>query len=113
MAVTSVSYNRMIIDSDFVLSGADYHHSETLLRQNIQTIFGNLLGQKDICTFFSSIVYIGFDKKLKNVEHHNLFFDTDFEAHAEEIYDNPKWPTTHCFMPICLQNGRFYGTKRL
>ncbi len=31
------------------------------------------------------------------MEHHNLFFDTDFEHHAEEIYDTPKWPTNPLF----------------
>jgi phytoene desaturase len=31
-------------------------------------------------------------KKLKNLEHHNLFFDEDFTQHASEIYEDPKWP---------------------
>ena len=35
--------------------------------------------------------------KLKQVEHHNLFFDTDFEQHAQEIYDNPQWPKSPLF----------------
>ena len=34
---------------------------------------------------------------MKNVEHHNLFFDTDFELHAKEIYDKPQWPTNPLF----------------
>lgn len=29
--------------------------------------------------------------------HHNLFFDEAFNVHAEEIYDNPKWPTNPLF----------------
>ncbi len=41
--------------------------------------------------------YVGFDKKLNNVEHHNLFFDTDFEQHTYDIYDNPKWPEDPLF----------------
>jgi phytoene desaturase len=40
---------------------------------------------------------VGFDKKLKNVQHHNLFFDTDFEQHAIDIYDTPKWPRQPLF----------------
>ena len=42
-------------------------------------------------------LYVGFDKKLKNVDHHNLFFDTDFEKHADEIYEHPKWPEDPLF----------------
>ena len=26
------------------------------------------------------------------MEHHNLFFDVDFDEHASAIYDNKKWP---------------------
>jgi phytoene desaturase len=43
------------------------------------------------------LFYVAFDKKLKNIYHHNLFFDTDFDKHAEEIYDDPKWPTAPLF----------------
>ena len=38
------------------------------------------------------IFFLGINKKLKNIGHHNLFFDTDFEKHAQEIYDDPRWP---------------------
>jgi len=41
--------------------------------------------------------YVGFDKKIENVEHHSLFFDVDFDIHAEAIYDNPKWPEEPLF----------------
>ena len=45
----------------------------------------------------SLLFYIGFDKKIKNVAHHTLFFDVDFEQHAKEIYDTPVWPTSPLF----------------
>jgi phytoene desaturase len=82
--------------ADFVLSGADYHHSETLLdpqyRQYSEAYW-------DAKTFAPSslLFYVGINKKLQNIEHHNLFFDTDFKRHAEEIYDDPKWPTEPLF----------------
>ena len=34
---------------------------------------------------------------MKNVNHHTLFFDVDFDVHAEAIYDNPKWPENPLF----------------
>jgi phytoene desaturase len=34
---------------------------------------------------------------VKNVEHHSLFFDVDFDIHAEAIYDEPKWPENPLF----------------
>ena len=31
------------------------------------------------------------------MNHHNLFFDVDFDAHAKDIYDTPKWPENPLF----------------
>jgi len=45
----------------------------------------------------SLLFYVGFNKKLKNVLHHTLFFDSSFDQHAVEIYDTPKWPSNPLF----------------
>jgi len=45
----------------------------------------------------SLLFYIGLKKKLKGLNHHTLFFDTDFELHAHEIYKDPKWPSKPLF----------------
>jgi phytoene desaturase len=81
---------------DVVLSGADYHHTETLLDEKHRQYTENYWGKKTFAPS-SLIFYVGFDKKLKNIDHHNLFFDTDFEKHADEIYENPKWPDDPLF----------------
>jgi phytoene desaturase len=88
--------NNETIQADFVLSGADYHHSETLLDPEHRQYSEDYWNKKTFAPS-SLLFYVGFDKKIKNVEHHNLFFDTDFEQHAEEIYDDPKWPTKPLF----------------
>lgn len=82
--------------ADKVLSGADYQHSESLLEDKYQQ-YSKTYWEKKIFAPSSLLFYIGFNTKLKNVEHHNLFFDTDFELHAKEIYDKPKWPTNPLF----------------
>ena len=82
--------------ADAVLSGADYHHSETLLDPKFRQ-YSEAYWQKKTFAPSSLLFYVGFDKKLKNIEHHNLFFDTNFELHAEEIYDRPKWPKDPLF----------------
>ena len=92
----SIKVNGDIIHSDVVLSGADYHHSETLLDANYRQ-YSESYWEKRTFAPSSLLFYIGFNEKLKNVEHHNLFFDTDFEKHAEEIYDDPKWPKDPLF----------------
>lgn len=93
---TGINVNGKEITSDFVLSGADYAHSETLLDKQYRQYSKKYWDSKTFAPS-SLLFYVGFDKKLDNVEHHNLFFDTDFEAHAEDIYDNPKWPENPLF----------------
>jgi phytoene desaturase len=93
---TGISVNGKFIASEIVLSGADYHHSETLLDKEHRQ-YSEAYWDKRTFAPSSLLFYVGFDKKLQNIEHHNLFFDTDFEAHAEEIYDNPKWPKDPLF----------------
>lgn len=85
-----------VVNADIVLSGADYHHSETLLEPQFRQYSEKYWGQKTFAPS-SLLFYVGFDKKLQNVAHHNLFFDVDFELHASEIYDTPKWPTEPLF----------------
>lgn len=93
---TGINCNGSTILSDIVLSGADYHHSEQLLEKNLRQYTEGYWNKK-VFAPSSLLFYTGFDKKLKNIEHHNLFFDTDFEQHAQEIYDNPKWPSNPLF----------------
>ena len=82
--------------SDIVLSGADYHHTETLLDSKHRQ-YSEAYWNKKTFAPSSLLFYVGFDKKLKNVNHHTLFFDVDFDVHAQAIYDNPKWPEEPLF----------------
>lgn len=93
---TGITVNGNFVTSDAVLSGADYHHSETLLDKNLRQ-YSESYWDKRTFAPSSLLFYVGFNKKLKDIEHHNLFFDTDFENHAEDIYDNPKWPKNPLF----------------
>ena len=94
--VTGIKVNGEKIDTDLVLSGADYHHTESLLDSKYRQ-YSELYWSKKTFAPSSLLFYIGIDKKLENIEHHNLFFDADFEKHAVEIYDDPKWPTQPLF----------------
>lgn len=93
---TGIICNGKVHHADKVLSGADYQHSESLLEDEYQQ-YSKTYWEKKVFAPSSLLFYIGFNTKLKNVEHHNLFFDTDFELHAKEIYDKPQWPTNPLF----------------
>ena len=77
--------------NDFVVSGADYHHTETLLNSNAN--YSDKYWDKRVMAPSSLLYYVGVNKKVDGLQHHNLFFDEPFAPHAHEIYTNPKWPT--------------------
>ncbi len=88
--------NNEEVKCDFVISGADYHHTEKLLPVKFRQYSENYWKSR-VFAPSSLLFYVGFDKKIKNIEHHNLFFDTDFDQHADEIYESPKWPSDPLF----------------
>ena len=84
------------IKSDIVLSGADYHHTETLLPKKYRQYSEKYWSNKTFAPS-SILYYVGFNKKVKNLSHHTLFFDKDFEPHAASIYDDHEWPEDPLF----------------
>ena len=84
------------IDSDLVLSGADYHHTETLLDEE-HRVYSEKYWDSRVFAPSSLLFYVGFNKKIDNISHHALFFDVDFYQHAKDIYDEPQWPAEPLF----------------
>jgi phytoene desaturase len=93
---TGIIANEDLYTSDIILSGADYHHTETLLEGPYRQYSENYWEKKTFAPS-SLLFYVAFDKKINNVNHHTLFFDVDFNQHAKDIYDTPKWPENPLF----------------
>lgn len=88
--------NGLSLKADVVLSGADYHFTETLLEKSQRQYSEKYWDAKTFAPS-SLLFYVGFDKKIENVNHHTLFFDVPFEQHAKEIYDTKQWPKEPLF----------------
>lgn len=93
---SAIVINGETLSADVILSGADYHHSETLLDEKHRA-YSEKYWESRVFAPSSLLFYVGFDKKIENVEHHSMFFDVDFDVHAKDIYDNPKWPEEPLF----------------
>jgi phytoene desaturase len=83
--------------ADAIISGADYHFTETNLLQKEYRTYSDAYWDRKVLAPSCLIYYVGLNKKLNNVLHHSLFFDVPFELHAKEIYQDPKWPTEPLF----------------
>jgi phytoene desaturase len=86
---------------DGVIASADYHHVEQKLLEKPFRNYSTEYWKKREMSPSSLLFYVGLDKRLNNLQHHNLFFDADFDQHAKEIYDNPKWPKNPLFYLSC------------
>ena len=95
--VVSVSTKLSDFECDFVVAGADYHHIEQKVIAKEYRQYNASYWDKRKMAPSSLLFYIGLDTKLIGVNHHTLFFDTDFDLHAKEIYKDPQWPSDPLF----------------
>ena len=97
----SISSNGVEYFFNGIVAGADYHHVEqSLLEKKFRNYSLKYWETREMAPS-SLLFYVGINKKLSNVRHHNLFFDQDFDQHAKEIYDDPKWPENPLFYLSC------------
>ncbi|MCC6462393.1 MAG: phytoene desaturase [Saprospiraceae bacterium] len=83
--------------ADVVVGAADYHHVETQLLDPAHRSYSETYWQSRTMAPSSLIFYLGLNKRLDGLLHHNLFFDEDFGQHAIDIYDRPRWPEKPLF----------------
>jgi len=88
-------------EADVIVAGADYHFVEEKLLPAHLRSYSEIYWDKRQLAPSCLIYYVGLKKKLDNVRHHNLFFDTDFEKHGNEIYTEPQWPGAPLFY-VCV-----------
>lgn len=86
-----------IYETDIVIAGADYNHVETKLVDHAFRNYDDTYWQKRVMAPSSLLFYLGVNKRVPKLQHHNLFFDEDFKLHAQEIYETPRWPSRPLF----------------
>lgn len=86
-----------VFKADVIVASADYHHVEKNLLPLQYQSYTDTYWESRVMAPSSLIFYLGINKRLNNLRHHNLFFDEDFGPHAREIYTNPKWPNKPLF----------------
>jgi phytoene desaturase len=86
-----------IIAADVIVAGADYHHVDRHLVDPKYSNYSEDYWDKRVMAPSSLLFYLGVNKRLKNLRHHNLFFDVPLGPHADAIYTNPRWPDKPLF----------------
>ena len=84
-------------DAPVVIGAGDYHHIEQeLLPQRWRRYDETYWNQRTLSPS-SLLFYVGLDRRVPGLLHHNLYFDTPFGPHAETIYDTHRWPERPLF----------------
>jgi len=94
--VTAVTAAGEDFTADYYVSGADYHHTEQILGNEKRNYSEEYWDSRKMAPS-SLLFYLGINRRVEGLLHHNLFFDEDFKLHAKEIYDDPKWPSKPLF----------------
>ncbi|RCH55611.1 phytoene desaturase [Mucilaginibacter hurinus] len=99
--ITNIVTDKGNLKADYVISGADYEHTDQQLLDGAHRNYSPKYWDTRTMSPSSLLFYVGVNKRLKNIQHHNLFFDEDFEQHAREIYAEPQWPSKPLFYVSC------------
>lgn len=97
----SVVVNSKSISTDYIVASGDYNFVEQNLLEQQYRNYTQSYWEKRTFAPSCLIFYIGVSKKIKKLEHHNLFFDADFDGHAKEIYRTKEWPKDPLFYVCC------------
>lgn len=92
-SISKVITDKNTYPTDAVIAACDYHHLETDVLAPTYRNYTDDYWEKRKMAPSSIIIYLGINKKLKNILHHNLLFDAPFDQHAQELYTQPQWPS--------------------
>jgi len=95
--ITTVETENAVYQCDGLVIAADYQHLEQNILDPQFRKYDSKYWESRVMSPSSLLFYLGVNKILPNLLHHNLFFDTSFEKHAKEIYEQPQWPSNPLF----------------
>lgn len=79
-------------EADIVVVNADYQFADSQLLPAKYRKYKESYWDKKTLSPSALLFYLGVNRKLKNLEHHNLVMDKDWDKHFATIFDNPEWP---------------------
>jgi 1-hydroxy-2-isopentenylcarotenoid 3,4-desaturase len=89
------------LDADIVLVNADYHHAETALLAPGDVTYPPKYWESRKMGPSALLIYLGLNKKIKGLLHHNLYLDPSWEEHFKSIFDRPAWPDAYSYYVSC------------
>jgi phytoene desaturase len=95
--ITGISTTKGDVQVDGIVASADYNHIEQEILKPEHRQYSPAYWDTRKMSPSSILFYLGVNKPIPELQHHNLFFDTSFDAHAKAIYEDPAWPEKPLF----------------
>jgi phytoene desaturase len=92
--VESVETDRGTYPADVVVVNADYPYTELTLLDESDRSYDERYWESRVIAPSAFVVYLGLDRKIANLEHHNLFLDKDWDKGFEALFPKKQaaWP---------------------
>lgn len=89
---TGIQVNDETILADAIVANSDLHHTETQLLKSSDRSYKKKFWKKSQAGPSALLLYLGIDGQLPELEHHNLFFVSDWRKNFDDIYADKQWP---------------------
>jgi phytoene desaturase len=98
---TSVKTKNSAYKADIIISAADYPFTELkLLEKKYQTYPSSYWKESSISPS-AFVIYLGLNKKIKALQHHNMFLAEDWDRHFESLFRNKNLPDNPSYYVSC------------
>lgn len=94
---TQIETREGVYEGEYVIAAADYHHVEQQLLSPEFRMYNEKYWSGRVLAPSAMIYFLGINRKLPRLQHHNLFFDAPFDLHADAIYHHPGLPEKPLF----------------
>jgi phytoene desaturase len=78
--------------ADYVVSNADYAHTEQELLPPEKRQFSDRYWESRTYAPSAFLLYLGVEGDVDPLAHHTLVLPTEWDQHFEQIFDDPAWP---------------------
>ncbi len=92
--VKRVITSKGVYEPDLVIVNADYAHSELDLLTKENRTYNEDYWEKRVLAPSALVAYVGIDKEMETLVHHNLFLEKDWAEGFDTLFDTKKadWP---------------------
>ena len=97
----AISSDKKKYKSDLFLCNAEYPFVQSKLIEKKYQSYSTKYWKNKTTSPSALIFYLGLSKKIKSIEHHNLFFDENFDVHLNDIYNKKILPKKPLFYICC------------